>query len=369
MKLSYSRQSIDESDIQAVTDVMRSDFLTQGPKVQEFEDRVKEYYGVKHAITCSSGTAALHAIYQSLGVSSWGTPNTTSEVIIPSITFVATANAVRMCGGKVIFADVDEDTLLVDIDSVQEKVTDRTTAIVGVDYAGQPCDYGRLALTYPEPREQKYCYNIPLVVDACHSMGSYYRDRSVFDYADAVAFSFHAVKCITAGEGGMALNGRFNQGLAFLDGFENHGRVNGECQSLGYNYRMDEMSAALGLSQFKRMHEFVEKRQQIAARYDEAFKDMDRIRPLTKLPDRKHAYHLYVIKTDNRDELKELLAKDGIETQIHYKPVNLQPYYNQKGVAPVAERVWKEILSIPIFPDMTDNEQEYVIDKIRKYRG
>ena len=345
----YSRQAVDQSDIDAVALAMQSDLLTQGPLVEQFEREFIQYSGGRYCSAVSSGTSALHVLARMVKCQ---IDECRNQIIIPAITFVATAHAFKYEGFNVIFADVDEDTLLVDWDDVETKVTDNTAAVVGMDYAGQSCADDKWLLKVRR---------FHAVLDACHSVGI-----QPSNWYNGLAYSFHATKNMTTGEGGMVCGH-----LGYANPMRNHGRYpeSSEITELGYNYRMNEMSAALGISQLKKLPGFIKKRQAIAARYDEAFKDLDRIRPLTKLPDREHAYHLYVIKTDNRDELKELLAKDGIETQIHYKPVNLQPYYNQKGVAPVAERVWMEILSIPIYPGLTNNQQEYVIDRITEYRG
>jgi perosamine synthetase len=330
----YSHQSINEADIAAVTEVLRSDYLTTGPKIQEFEEKFADKVGAKYAVAVSSGTAALHAAMFAIGIK----PG--DEVIVPAITFIATANAVVYQGGTPVFADVNPDTLLIDWQDVDHKSNEKTKTIIPVDYAGQISEIDCL---WNIAHEQ-------IIVDACHSL--------IHEADVLTCHSFHPVKNMTTGEGGMVTTD--SQMVAnIVKAFRDHGRANGEMVNLGYNYRMTDIQAALGISQLDRLDQFVSRRQEIAKIYDEAFKGT-KIRPLEKVSG--HTYHLYVVKVPNRDLFREKLAEKGIGTQVHYRPVNLEDYYNQPGVCPVAEKVWKEIVSLPCYPDLTDTQVEQVIE-------
>ena len=274
----YGRQSIDEKDVAAVCSVLRSDWLTTGPKVGEFERAVADYVGAEHGAAVSSGTAALHCAMYALGIG----PG--DEVIVPPMTFAATANCVVYQGGTPVFADVEPDTLLIDPAEVERKITDRTRAIIAVDYAGQPCDYEAL-------RRIADRHGLALVADGCHALGAEYRGRKDGTLADMTAFSFHPVKHVATGEGGMVVT----DDEAFAEKirlFRNHGITTDHRQrealgswfyemvDLGYNYRMTDIQCALGISQLKKLPEFLERRRLIAARYDAAFGDSDTIFPL-----------------------------------------------------------------------------------------
>jgi len=408
----YARQWIDEEDIQAVVEVLHSDWLTTGPKVAEFEKALADFVEAKKAIAVNSGTAALHAAMYAIGIG----PG--DEVILPPMTFVATANAVVFQGGIPIFADVDPDTLLIDPAKLEEKITKRTKAIVAVDYAGQPCDYDALQAIAAR-------HGLILIADACHALGAEYRGRKVGTLADLTVFSFHPVKHITTGEGGMittndpALAERMrlfrNHGITRDPGrFTVHGSpftvrhkttsnqqfstdhgprsaVNGqrptdngqrttsswyyEMQDLGYNYRITDIQCVLGLSQLKKLPRFLERRQAIANRYDEAFSCIPEIIPLSVRKDVLHAYHLYVIKVDyevlktDRTTLFQTLHEQGIGVNVHYIPVHLHPFYRETfsaapGLCPAAEAAYEQIISLPMFPGMTDEDVEKVITSV-----
>ena len=331
----YAKQSINESDIAAVEKAMRSEFLTTGPLIEEFEQKFAAKVGAKYAVAVSSGTAALHASMFAIGIK----PG--DEVIVPAITFIATANVVVYQGGTPVFADVDKDTLLIDWKDIDHKVTNKTVAVIPVDYAGQAYDIG-----------------VPIgwwVNDSCHSL----RHEGHLS-----CHSFHAIKNMTSGgEGGMVTTD--NSAAAILmKQFRNHGRnMYGQMINLGYNYRMTTMQAALGISQLDRLDQFIKRRQEIAKIYDEAFADT-KVKPLAKVAD--HTYHLYVIRVPNRDEFREKLLKKGVGTQVHYEPVYLAPFYQKlgysKGLCQVSEKAAKEVVSIPCYPDMSDNDIQKVIE-------
>jgi len=369
----YGRQTIDEDDIKAVVDVLRSDWLTTGPKVPEFEKTFARYVGAKYAVAVSSGTAALHAAMYAIEIG----PG--DEVVVPPITFAASANCVVYQGGTPIFADVDPDTLLLDPAKVEERITEKTRAIIGVDYAGQPCDWDRL-------RDIADRYKLRLVADACHALGAEYKGQKTGTLADLNIFSFHPVKHITTGEGGMITtdNADYADRMRI---FRNHGITTDhhqrekqgswfyEMTDLGYNYRITDFQCALGISQLKKLPGFLERRREIAKQYDEAFASMPEITPLAVRRNVLHAYHLYVVKIDfktlgtDRTTLFTNLREKGIAVNVHYIPVHLQPFYRDKfntrlGLCPNAEAAYEQIISLPMFPGMTDEDVEKVITSV-----
>ena len=359
----YGRQTIDETDIEAVADVLRSDYLTTGPKVSEFEEVVAGYCGAGQAVAVSSGTAALHCCMHALGIKEG------DEVIVPPITFVATSNSVLYQGGTPVFADVDSETLLLDPQSVAARVTSRTKAIVGVDYAGQPCDWDAL-------RSIADAKGLFLVADACHALGAEYKGRKVGTLADMTVFSFHPVKHVTTGEGGMIVTN--DAGLADrVRAFRGHGitsdarsRENAgawyyEMAGLGFNYRLTDIQCALGISQIGKLDGFLARRREIAAVYGAAFAGTG-VRPIAIRDDCLHAYHLYVVKVPERDQVFSAMREAGIGVNVHYIPVHFQPYYREKfgtceGLCPASEQAYGQILSLPMFPGMTDEDIDFVV--------
>jgi perosamine synthetase len=359
----YGHQHIDEEDLKAVAEVLTSDFLTTGPAVGTFEERVAAFCGAEHAVAVSSGTAALHVAMLALGIG----PG--DEVIVPPITFVATANCARFVGATPVFADVDENTLLIDPESVESKITSRTRAIIAVDYAGQPCDWTALNRIARQ-------HGLKLVADACHAIGATYESKPVGTHADMTIFSFHPVKQITTGEGGLiATNDPDIARQCRL--YRNHGITTDsrqrdannawfyEMTELGFNYRMTDIQAALGTSQLKKLPGFLERRREIAARYDALFAGAANVEPLEYLSGREHAYHLYVVKVADRDAMYRKLRAQGVGVNVHYIPVHLQPYYRRQlgtgpGDCPVAEAAYERILSLPMFPDLADADVEFV---------
>jgi perosamine synthetase len=390
----YARQWIDEDDIQAVVEALHSDWLTTGPKVEEFERAFADFVGSKEAVAVSSGTAALHAAMYALGIG----PG--DEVIVPPITFAATANCIVFQGGTPVFVDVDSHTLLIDPAQVKAKITPRTKGIIAVDYTGQPCDYDAL-------RSIAKRHNLFLVEDACHALGAQYKGKKVGSLADLTVFSFHPVKQITTGEGGMITTD--DHALAErMRLFRNHGitrnsdrftvhcppftetqqttdnrqrtTVKGpwyyEMQDLGFNCRLTDIQCALGMSQLRKLQGWVTRRQEIARRYDEAFA---RVAGLVQLAVREyalHAYHLYVIRLDEmylqrtRSEVFSSLRSKGIGVNVHYIPVHLHPFYIKRfgtgpGLCPIAESAYEDLITLPLFPMMSDQDVEYVIKVVR----
>ncbi|MEJ2147570.1 MAG: UDP-4-amino-4,6-dideoxy-N-acetyl-beta-L-altrosamine transaminase [Acidobacteriota bacterium] len=371
----YSRQWIEDDDVDAVVKVLQSPYLTTGPLVDAFETTFARFAGTAHAVAVSSGTAALHVAMASLGLG----PG--DEVIVPCMTFVATANAAVYCGASPVFADVDPETLLVDPGCVERRITDRTRLIVGVDYAGQPCNYTRLTAL------ARSC-NAVVLADACHSLGSSENGRMAGSLADASVFSFHPVKPITSGEGGMittndaALADRMRK-------FRNHGIDRDfkersqtgswqyEMASLGFNYRLSDIHCALGLSQLEKCERRRKRREQIAGRYQEAFDGMSSIRLLSIRPGVTHAWHLFVVRIDftalgrTRQEVFGELRRLGIGTNVHYLPVHLHRFYRERwstrsGLCPNAEAAYEQILSLPIHAAMADGEVERVIAEVSR---
>jgi perosamine synthetase len=371
----YGRQHIDSEDIQAVVDVLQSGWLTTGPKVSEFESAFADVVGAKYAVAVNSGTAALHAAIFALGIG----PG--DEVIVPAMTFAATANCVVFQEGIPVFADVNPDTLLIDPFSVADRVSPKTRAIIAVDYAGQPCDYDALMKIAGK-------YNFALVADACHSLGARYKERPVGSLARLNAFSFHPVKHITTGEGGMITTD--DPSLAEkMRLFRSHGITTDHRQreeqgswfyemvDLGYNYRITDFQCALGMSQLKKLPQWIERRREIARRYDEAFQNIPRVKPLTVQNEVLHAYHLYVVRLDldgtnlDRSVAFSKLREAGVGVNVHYIPVHLHPFYRDRfythlGLCPVAERAYERIISLPMYPALSYEEQDYVIETIYK---
>jgi perosamine synthetase len=371
--LPYGRQSISDEDISAVVDVLRSDWLTTGPKVEEFERAFAQLVGAANAVAVSSGTAALHAAAYACGIG----PG--AEVIVPAMTFAASSNCVLYQGGTPVFADVDRDTLLLDPRDVERKINPRTKAIIAVDYAGQPCEYDALCAIADS-------YDLILIDDACHAVGGAYRGRPVGTLADLNTFSFHPVKHVTTGEGGMIttedpdLAGRIRT-------FRNHGITTDHRQreqqgswvyemvDLGYNYRITDFQCALGIRQISRLPERVERRRSIARRYDEALAEIPGVEPLKVRDDATHAYHLYVVRFDvdslgtSRRHIFKALRAEGIGVNVHYIPVHLHPFYRKRlgtgpGLCPTAEAAYEQIMSLPMFSAMTDDDVERVIEAV-----
>ncbi|QHT68816.1 UDP-4-amino-4,6-dideoxy-N-acetyl-beta-L-altrosamine transaminase [Rhodocytophaga rosea] len=374
----YGRQHINQEDIDAVVEVLKSDYLTQGPKIEELEKKFAQYIGSSYALAVSNGTAALHLCTLALNVSKG------SNVITTPLTFVASANCVEYCGGNVYFADIDPDTYLLDINKVKALIESKPkgffSGIIPVDFAGYPVDLEQYRQLAKE-------HNLWIVEDACHAPGGYFTDSTATQqwcgnskFADLAIFSFHPVKHIATGEGGMITtnNEELYKKLLLLRThgitknadllIENHGGWYYEMQELGYNYRLTDFQAALGISQLARADKGLQRRKEIARKYDEAFQGTSLKTPK---PHPGHAYHLYVIQVENRLVLYNHLRNKNIFAQVHYIPVHLQPFYKQKGHTanefPIVEEYYKHCLSIPMYPTLTDDEQQYIIDTINNY--
>jgi len=366
--LPYGRQQIDDDDIEAVAAVLRSDWLTTGPKVGEFERAFADFCGTREAVAVNSGTAALHCLYHAAGISEG------DEVIVPALTFAATANAVLYCGAKPVFADVEPDTLLIDPESVRAKITPRTKAIVSVDYAGHGANYVAL-------RDLAAQSGALLFSDACHALGGSWHGEKIGQIADASTFSLHPVKPMTTGEGGMITTDN-SDWAAKMRVFRNHGITSDhrareragswfyEMVELGFNYRLSDIACALGLSQLPKIPAWTKKRQHIAALYDAAFADFPEIEPLRVRDDISHAYHLYVVqlrgKLEKRAGVFAHLRERKIGVNVHYVPVHLHPFYREnlgtkRGDCPTAEAAYERILSLPMFPAMGEEDVARVV--------
>jgi UDP-4-amino-4,6-dideoxy-N-acetyl-beta-L-altrosamine transaminase len=376
----YGRQTIDESDIQAVVDVLRSDYLTQGPKPQELEEAFARYIGSRYATVMSSGAAALHLCALALGVQAG------DKVITTPITFTASANCIRYCGGEVVFSDIDEETYLLDIHKVRallENLSQSERAsykgVVPVDFAGLPVDMKAW-------RELADEFGLWILEDACHAPGASFFDAQGVErragdgsLADLAIFSFHPVKHIATAEGGAVTtnNQDYYEKICRLRTHgitrepsmleENHGGWYYEMHELGYNYRLSDVHAALGVEQLKKADKGLKRRRAIARRYEEAFAGTPVL--ARTAPDGFHsAYHLFVVEVERRRHVYDALRECKIFAQVHYIPVHLQPYYRRlgwkRGDMPVAERYYERCLSLPMFPALADDEQEYVINAI-----
>ena len=362
----YGKHRIDEDDIQAVVDVLKSDWLTTGPAVNSFEQQVAELSGVCEGVAFSSGTAALHATMHVLGVGEG------DEVVVPCMTFAATANSVLYAGGTPVFADVLSDTLTISPDSVERLLTERTKAIVAVDYSGTPCRYDELSRLAEKN-------GIALVSDACHSLGGVYKGRPVGSLADLTCYSFHPVKHVATGEGGMVVTDNPQLAKA-LRVFRNHGIGSDarqreqtgawyyEMTELGYNYRIPDILCALGISQLAKLSASIDRRRDIAKMYDKAFAGTA-VKPLQAEAFCGHAYHLYVVQIPERDVAFTALRNRGIGVNVHYIPVHYHPYYRKRfntgpGMCPVAEAAYKRIITLPMHPGLSDEDVAFVIKSV-----
>ncbi|MBO4883228.1 MAG: UDP-4-amino-4,6-dideoxy-N-acetyl-beta-L-altrosamine transaminase [Lachnospiraceae bacterium] len=376
-KIYYGRQWISEKDIEAVREVLEGPFITCGPKVKEAEDRLASYTGAKHAVVVNSGTSALHCACIAAGIKEG------DEVITTPITFAASANCVLYCGAKPVFADIDPETYNIDPASIRAHITDRTKAVIAVDFTGQVVQADEIRAICDE-------FGLVFIEDAAHSIGSSYNGKMVGNIADMTCFSFHPVKTVTAGEGGAILtnNDEFYKKLVLA---HTHGITHDEDEmedaphegtwyyeqiSLGYNYRMTDFQAALLISQLDRIDEFVARRKKIVAAYDEAFKDVPGIIVQKNIPQSDTSRHLYIIRLDldkltcTRREFFDAMSAENVQCQVHYVPVYWFPHYRhlgyEKGLCPNAEEVYKGIMSIPLYPAMTDKDIEDTIAAVKK---
>lgn len=376
-KIYYGRQWIDEEDVKAVSEVLTSDFVTCGPKVAELERALAEYTGAGYAVAVSNGTAALHCACIAAGIG----PG--DEVITTPLTFAASANCALYCGAQPVFADVDPKTYNIDPASIESHITEKTKAVVAVDFTGQ-------AAKIREIREICDKHGLIFIEDAAHSIGTKYEGKPAGSLADMTCFSFHPVKTITSGEGG-AVTANDRELYKKLVLAHTHGITHEEEQmeegphegpwyyeqiSLGYNYRMTDFQAALLLSQLKKLDRFAERRKEIVRRYNEAFQMLPEIIVQEEIPESDTCRHLYIIRLDlerlacTRRQFYDAMAAENVQCQIHYVPVYWFPYYQnlgyKKGLCPDAEEVYKGIVSIPLYPGMTEQDVEDVIHAVTK---
>jgi perosamine synthetase len=376
-RLPYGRQQIDEDDIAAVVGALRGDWLTTGPAVEAFERALQPVTGAPHVVAVSNGTTALHAMLAAAGLG----PG--DEVIVPAMTFVATANAVLYCGAKPVIVDVDPATLLIDPAAVAAAVGPATKAVIGVDYGGQPADHDAL-------RAITARHGLRLFADGCHALGATDQGRLVGSLADATTFSFHPVKHIATGEGGAiatadaALAGRMrrlrNHGLSQTAAErERAGTFRYEMAEWGHNFRLTDLQCALGTSQLRKLEANLARRRALAARYATLLAEVEGVEPLAVRPGVEHAWHLYVVRLPrdrwavDRDELHRLLMAEGIGANVHYLPVHLHAYHQAQGArvgqCPVAEAAYAELLTLPLHHGMSDNDQDDVIAALQKLRA
>ena len=382
----YGRQHITDEDIQTVVETLKSEYLTQGPKILEFEQAFAEYIGCRYAVAVANGTAALHLNAIALGVK----PG--DKVITTPITFAASANCVRYCGGEVVFADIDPETYLLDINEVRKvlEASPKGTyqGIIPVDFAGRAVDLEAFRALADE-------FGCWIIEDSCHSPGGYFIDSKGNkqhcgngNFADLAIFSFHPVKHIASGEGGMITtnneklyqelktlrthgivksNDLFTNSIEFAGGIDSYPLWYMEMQELGYNYRITDFQAALGLSQLKRSDEGLQRRREIATTYQESFNGKDFLKGQSGVVE-GHAYHLYVLEVENRLGLYNYLREKKIFAQIHYIPTHLMPYYKKfgwnEGDLPHAENYYKDCISLPMYPTLSEEEQDFVIKSI-----
>lgn len=376
-KIYYGRQCVEEDDIQAVVETLQSPYITCGPRVAEMEFRLAEYVGAKHAVVCSNGTAALHCACLAAGIG----PG--DEVITTPITFAASANCALYCGARPVFADIDSTTYNIDPQSIRDNITPKTKAVVAVDFTGQ-------AVKIKEIREICDEFGLVFIEDAAHSIGTKYDGNYVGSLADMTCFSFHPVKTITSGEGGAITTNsdEFHKKLVLahahgithdenlMEEAPHEGIWYYEQVSMGYNYRMTDFQSALLLSQLNKLERFKKRRQEIVNRYNDAFKDLDGIIVQQEIPESDTCRHLYIIRLDldkltcSRREFFDAMSAENVQCQIHYVPVYWFPYYKhlgyERGLCPNAEEVYKGILSIPLYPLLSDSDVEDVIHAVTK---
>lgn len=401
-KIPYGRQYIDSSDIKEIVKVLKSDWVTQGPKIRDFEEALCGYTGAKYAVAVSSGTAALHVACLAAGIKHG------DEVITSPITFLASANCVLYCGGRPVFADVQEDTVNIDPHEIRKHINKKTKAVIPVHFAGHPADMEKI-------RHIAKKHNLIVIEDACHALGAEYRvkERGTKDggrrttdegrrtgdgdwvkigssmHSDMTAFSFHPVKSITTGEGGAVLTNRRdlyekllmlrNHGITkdnnrlTVDGSRFTGSWYYEMQMLGFNYRITDIQCALGVSQLRKIDKFLQRRREIKELYNKEFGQIDEITLPKERGYSNSSWHLYVIRLKDAGKRKEVfdrLQKMGISAQVHYIPVYFHPYYRRIGYdkisCPNAEKFYRSAVSIPLYPAIRKSELRYVIDTLKE---
>lgn len=374
--LPYGRQKIDDEDIKAVIETLQSDFLTTGPKVSDFEKKINEYVGSKYCVAVSNGTAGLHMACFACGIKEG------DEVIVSSMTFVASSNCVLYLGGTPVFADIDKETWNIDTEDIKRKITKKTKAIICVDYTGQPANLDEIKKIAKEN-------NIYVIEDGAHSLGATYKGSKVGALVDFTMFSFHPVKPITTGEGGAICTNNYDMYKKMLM-FRSHGITRDknefketntgmwhyEQQILGYNYRITDIQCALGMSQLNKIDEFINKRRELSKIYEEKLKKIKGITLQKQLDNTQSGRHIFVIRLDlekfkvGREKIFESLIKENIGVNIHYKPVYLNPYYEQlgykKGICKESEKLYNEMITIPLHTNMNEDDVMDVIKSLDK---
>lgn len=393
-QISYGRQYIDENDVKAVIKTLQSDYMTQGPKVKEFEEKVAKYHGCKYAVAFCNGTAALHGAYYAVGLKAG------DEFITTPITFAASGNGALYLGGVPKFVDIDKDTYNIDINKIKDVLTAKVKVVTPVSLAGYPVDLKKI-------REllDRYNKDIKIIHDAAHAIGALRESRNIVDYADVTILSFHPVKHVTTGEGGMVLTNdeEYYKKLCLFRTHgitknpdeleENQGAWYYEMQDLGYNYRITDMQCALGITQMDKLDNSLYRRNQIAKYYEDELKDVkwlklplgyfskewlenEKYKGLKEKPKNLNSYHLFPILLENAEERKKFfdyMRKNNIFVQVHYIPLHLMPYYREnfgykKGDFPVAEDYYSREVSLPMYPTLTEEELKYIIKVIKNFK-
>jgi UDP-4-amino-4,6-dideoxy-N-acetyl-beta-L-altrosamine transaminase len=369
-KIPYGRHHIDKKDIEEVVKVLKSDWLTQGPMIEKFEKQVAKFCGAKYAVAVCNGTAALYLAYKVAGLKEG------DEAITTPLTFAATSNMLCFCRAKPVFVDIKKDTLNIDSEKIEEKINKKTKAIITVDFSGNPCDYENILKIAKK-------YKLLLIEDACHALGAEYKNRKIGSFADMTILSFHPVKHITTGEGGMILtnNKKFYEKLKTL---RNHGIVKKpekgkwyyEIKEPSFNFRITDFQCALGLSQLKKLSGFLKRRREIAKIYNKHLAGVKDIILPQEEKFSKSAWHLYPVqvKSNKRRNLFDFLQKNNIGVQVHYMPLHLHPFYKKKfgykkGDFPEAEKYYQRAITLPLFPKMTTIEINKIIKFIKIYYG
>ncbi len=372
----FSLPSISESDVRMVTDVLKSGWITTGPKTKEFEERFAQYIGCKHSIAVNSCTAALHLALEAIGIREG------DEIIIPTMTFASTGEVVTYFRAKPVLADCEEDTLLMDVSQIEEKINEKTKAIIPVHYGGQPCDMDEILRIAQR-------HNLKVIEDAAHSLPTKYKGKMIGTIGDITCFSFYAIKTITTGEGGMACceNDEFAERMKIMSlhgiskdawkRYTSEGSWYYEVIDAGFKYNMTDIAAALGVSQLEKSDEFLQKREEIANKYRQAFEDVPEIKSPVIRDYGTHAWHLYVIQLDlemlkiNRTQFIENMKENGIGCSVHFIPLHLHPFYREifryrPEDLPTATKVYNRIISLPIYAKMSYDDVDYVIKNVIK---
>lgn len=372
----YGTQNIEQEDIDAVVSVLKGDYLSTGPKILEFEKKFAKYVNSNYAVAVSSGTAALHCACLAAGLQEG------DEVITTPLSFVATSNAILYCKAKPIFVDINEETFNIDVDKIEEKITSKTKAIIPVHFAGNPCNMDKIK----EPANK---YHLLIIEDAAHALGAKYKNKQIGQIGDMTTFSFHPVKHITTGEGGMITTNNVNLYNKLLL-YRNHGITrdknffqNESCSDegnwyyeqicLGYNYRLTDFQAALGIIQLDKMPNSLKRRNELAKYYEQSLKDIKEIKIPHISSNMGSSWHLYIIRIIdskiNRKKVFDKLREKNIGVNVHYLPIHCQPYYKKlgysKGLCPVAEKIYEEIITLPIHPKISDEDVQYIVKSLK----